>query len=167
MSGSIREQERAFPARAEPPHLGERAGWVPPELPLCVYVCVQESHLLLDQCERPGLDCPAEAQRHYVVDVLNLAEAAQSQFTRAAFEGSTHYVLVSVAAPGCSSGSNARSVWLESVRQAAGTRHTDVLPWCCAGGRLVCGAAGRHHALAEGCRFNEGPHLAGYCHAPT
>ncbi|EFN58048.1 hypothetical protein CHLNCDRAFT_142285 [Chlorella variabilis] len=53
----------------------------------------KESHLLLDQCERPGLDCPAEAQRHYVVDVLNLAEAAQSQFTRAAFEGSTHYVL--------------------------------------------------------------------------
>ncbi|KAI3428273.1 hypothetical protein D9Q98_006652 [Chlorella vulgaris] len=53
----------------------------------------KESHLLTGQCTSPGLECSAEAQQHYVVDILNLAEAAQAKMTKAAFEGSTHYVM--------------------------------------------------------------------------
>ena len=53
---------------------------------------VQEPHLLTDQCWPALSNCSTSSQRQFVADILNLREAAEASFTRAAFEGSTHYV---------------------------------------------------------------------------
>lgn len=53
----------------------------------------KESHWLSQQCGPRSLSCSPESQQHYLEEVLNLPEAARYRFTKAAFEGSTHYVL--------------------------------------------------------------------------
>lgn len=51
----------------------------------------KEPHTLNQQCSAPKMECSPEVQREYVTETLNLGEAAASMFTRAAFDGSTHY----------------------------------------------------------------------------
>ncbi|PSC68106.1 sulfotransferase [Micractinium conductrix] len=59
--------------------------------PQVQYAKDKESHRLTDKC-RPLLEqCPAQEQRDYLVDILNMEEAAAASFTKAAFDGSTHY----------------------------------------------------------------------------
>ncbi|KAL4443805.1 hypothetical protein ABPG75_011542 [Micractinium tetrahymenae] len=53
----------------------------------------KESHWLSQQCQPRSLSCSPESQEHYLAEILNLPEAARYRFTKAAFEGSTHYVL--------------------------------------------------------------------------
>lgn len=53
----------------------------------------KETHWLSQQCEPRALSCSPDAEQHYLAEVLNLPEAARYRFTKAAFEGSTHYVL--------------------------------------------------------------------------
>ncbi|KAL4443808.1 hypothetical protein ABPG75_011545 [Micractinium tetrahymenae] len=59
--------------------------------PQVQYAKDKESHRLTDKCRPQLADCPADAQREYLVDILNMEEAAEAQFTKAAFDGSTHY----------------------------------------------------------------------------
>lgn len=46
-----------------------------------------------NKCGRQLANCSLEVQREYLVEILNLAEVAQAQMTKAAFDGSTHYVM--------------------------------------------------------------------------
>jgi cell division inhibitor SulA len=43
---------------------------------------------ILSLMRMPSVICP------WLLQILNLAEAAQAQMTKAAFDGSTHYVMV-------------------------------------------------------------------------
>ncbi|PSC68100.1 deacetylase sulfotransferase [Micractinium conductrix] len=55
----------------------------------------KESHWLTQRCGPRSLACSNESQQHYIQEILNMPEAAAAKITKAAFEGSTHYVLES------------------------------------------------------------------------
>ena len=109
--------------------------------------------MLTERCGLSALNCSAETQQSYVMDMLNMKQAAQANFTKATFEGSTHYVLVSGQHRGRPKGP---CVCCRGCRPLLAprflpTHHTQPLRLLPAGGGLACGAAGGHVSLAESC----------------